>query len=40
MGEFAYAYFGDLKDDALKKIPWEVFGLFVYVFVFSSGHRN
>ena len=29
MGEPAYAYVGDLKDDALKEIPWGGFGLFV-----------
>ena len=31
MGEFDYAYFGDLKDDALKEIPWWGFGIFMYV---------
>ena len=29
MGEFAYASFGDLKDDVLKEIPQGGFGLFV-----------
>ena len=29
MGEFNYAYFGDLKDDVLKEITHGSFGLFV-----------
>ena len=29
MVEFAYAYFGDLKDDVLKEIPQGGFGIFV-----------
>ena len=29
MGEFSYAYFGDLKDYILKEMPWGGFGLFV-----------
>ena len=29
IGEFAYAYFGYLKDDVLKEIPWGGLGIFV-----------
>ena len=29
MGEFAYAYFGDFKDDVMKEMPWGDFGVFV-----------
>ena len=29
MGDFAYAYFGFLKDDVLKEMPQGVFGIFM-----------
>ena len=29
MGEFIYKYFGDLKDEFLKEMPWGGFRIFV-----------
>ena len=29
MGDFAYTYFGYLKDYVLKKMPWGGFGIFL-----------
>ena len=29
MGDFAYTYFGYLKGDVLKEMPWGGFGIFV-----------
>ena len=28
-GEYAYTYFGDLKDDVLKEMPWGGFEIFM-----------